>query len=58
MRRMLFTLALLCMLCTGAAGETDFYTEMPPLLRFTQETIRQEVAPSTRAFWANGFQGV
>ena len=27
-----------------AADETDFYTEMPPLLRFTQQTQRETVA--------------
>ena len=46
MNRMMFLiLALLLLLALGqsAAAETDFYTEMPPLLRFTQETIRQDL---------------
>ena len=40
---LILTLLMLFALGQSAAAETDFYTEMPPLLRFTQETIREEL---------------
>lgn len=38
-------LLLVFLVCVpGAWAEDAFYTEMPPMLRFTQETIREEIA--------------
>ena len=45
MRNILFTLVLLMLLSASMAlGETEFYTEMPEPLRFTQKTEKEPVA--------------
>jgi len=44
MRAFLVFLLLLLLPALPVSGETDFYTEMPALLRFTQETHKETIA--------------